>query len=603
MIQDRLRALIEQALSDLDYPKAIFNVEHPSDEKNGDFSTNIALILSKQVGKPPREIAQTVKDELDRSSFEDISKIEIAGPGFINFYVSEQFLISEMKTILDLGEKYGLLNIVNKKRIVVEYTDPNPFKEFHVGHLYSNIVGEAIAKLKEASGAVVWRADFFGDVGMHVAKALWGLMRAFADKEISMEKLAARPLGERIEFFGKAYSVGATAYEENAEAKEDMKQINFLAFKAVQEVVLPQHNKAKKVDYERFIRPGKYDYTEIKELYALGRKWSLEYFETIYQRLGTKFDGYYPESLTGEYGYGMVIDALSKGIFEKGDGGAVIFPGEKHGLHNRVFINSLGLPTYEAKDFGNAVAKSVDFPYDESVIVTGNEINEYFNVMLQALRLYKPELGKVTRHIGHGMVRLPEGKMSSRTGKIVRGEDVLNEAVSRVLTLMADRDIPDLEKTAEMIAQGAIKYAFLKQGVGKDIAFDFDSSLSFEGNSGPYLQYTIVRAKAVLEKSKNNTAEIKEGTHHLNEEEILMLKLMYRFPEVISQASSEYAPHLLATYLYELSQRFNSFYTKHSVLSADNAETRRFRLSLVACSVQILTNGLKLLGIRVPERM
>lgn len=610
MMMDKLKQHIANSLKSLGYGVPDFKLEHPQDENHGDYSTNVALILSKQVGKSPREVAETVKNKLEQSDLMHASakpglveKVVVAGPGFINFYLSEQFLISELRTILSLGEKYGSTNSLNQKRIVVEYTDPNPFKEFHVGHLYSNVVGESVARLLEANGAVVWRADYFGDVGMHVAKALWGLLTLFSQDGTSMATLAGRPLKERVEYFGKAYSTGATAYEEDERAKEEMKQINFLAFKAAQEVVLPHFKVDKMVDYDQFVKPSIYSYEQIREIYAEGRAWSLAYFEDIYSRLGTEFKGYYPESMTGEYGYGMVMDGLSKGIFEKGERGAVIFPGEKHGLHNRVFINALGLPTYECKDFGNAVAKERDFVYDASVIVTGNEINEYFDVVLCAMRLYRPDLGNKTTHIGHGMVRLPEGKMSSRTGKIIKGEDVLDEAKARVLKLMNGRtDDDNMVPVAEMISQAAVKYAFLKQGIGKDIAFDFDASLSFEGNSGPYLQYSVVRARSVLKKSGIVVDDVFD-MEEVNVEETMLLRWLYRYPEVVYQAGKDYAPHILATYLYELAQRFNSFYNKHSVLTANGDTQKRFRLALTASTTIILTNGLCLLGIRVPEKM
>ena len=197
--------------------------------------------------------------------------------------------------------------------------------------------------------------------------------------------------------------------------------------------------------------------------------------------------------MTGEYGYGMVMDGLKKGVFIKGEGGAIIFPGSKYGFHERVFINALGLPTYETKDFGNAIAKQVDFKYDESLIVTGNEINDYFHVVIKALSLLHPEVGEKTRHLGHGMVRLPEGKMSSRTGKILRGEWLLDEAKKYASKLS------DSEKVAEEVGVGAIKYALLKSSIGKDVEFNFEESISFEGNSGPYLQYTFARTQSVLQ--------------------------------------------------------------------------------------------------------
>ena len=447
---------------------------------------------------------------------------------------------------------------------------------------------------------------------MHVAKAIWGLMRKFEKEGLDIQTLGKKNLQDRVEFLGKSYSIGATAYEEDKSAAEDIKEINFLVYKAAQEVVLPSFSEKPRVNYDQYISGKKYDYKNIKELYTEGRGWSLEYFESIYKRLGMHFDGYYPESRTGEFGYEMVLEGLKKGIFERGKEDAIIFPGEKYGLHNRVFINAMNLPTYEAKDFGNAVAKSKDFPYDKSVIVTGNEIDEYFVVVLKALSLYDKKLSDATTHIGHGMVRLPEGKMSSRTGKIVRGEWVLDEAKKRVHKIVEKSDAlkssPDSKKeeTAEEIAQAAVKYAFLKQGVGKNIAFDFDASLSFEGNSGPYLQYTYARARSVLEKADPKDAKAYDFSvlkQKINKDELLILRLMMHFPEVVAEATERYSPNLICSYLFNLAQRFNNLYSKYRIADERDDDSRSFRVNLTAATAQVIKNGLNLLGIGSPESM
>lgn len=600
---------ITQALIDLGitYDQSI-QLEHPADPTHGDYSTNIAMKLFPTVGKEqgysnPRAFAQAIVDTISSSSH--ISSIEVAGPGFINFTLSESWLIEEMSRI-NSKEKYGQNTNLKNKKIIVEYTDPNPFKEFHVGHLYSNIVGESIAKLLEANGATVWRGDYFGDVGMHVAKSIWGLLENFNDEQLTIDDLKKLSLAEKVQYFGKSYARGAQAYESDEKAISEMRSLNFLLFKAAQEIVLSNFNEKPQINYDQFITPSRYDYEEIKNLYIIGREWSLAYFEEIYKRLGTKFDGYYPESRTGEFGYDMVLQGLKNGIFEKGDKGAIIFPGKKYKLHNRVFINALGLPTYETKDFGNAVAKYKDFKYDLSVIVTGNEIDEYFKVVLQALRLVKPELGENTLHISHGMVRLPEGKMSSRTGKILRGEWLIDEAKFHAETILKASKNSDGEtntQLAEKIGQAAIKYALLKQSIGNNVEFDFKDSVSFEGNSGPYIQYTFARTQSILRKAKE-TSNFKFQTSNIEKEELDILRSLYQFPEVVTQAASEYAPHLVATYLFNTAQTFNSFYAKHSVLGTDVSEdTKTFRLQLTTAVGRILKNGLQLLGIQAPEKM
>lgn len=590
-------------------------IEHPSDTAHGDFSTNIALQLFPQLSEfqksqypSPRALASALVEVLllpNSALTKVVQTTEVAGPGFINFFLKDSWLLSEVKKILSQKNSYGKSDSLKGMRISVEYTDPNPFKEFHIGHLYSNIVGESLATLHECMGATVWRGDFFGDVGMHVAKSIWGLLQKFEEDGLSVQGISTWLLPQRIEYFGQAYARGASAYKDNASAKSEMEALNFLIFKAAQELILPQYHKKPEIDFEPYIKPSKYSYSEIKEIYLLGRTWSLEYFETIYQRLGTKFDAYYPESLTGEFGYKIVLEGLQMGYFEKGEGGAIIFPGEKYGLHNRVFINSLGLPTYETKDFGLAQAKYEDFPYDLSYNVTGNEINDYFQVVLMALKKVRPELGEKTVHVGHGMVRLPEGKMSSRTGKILRGEWLLDAAKEAANEILAeDNDFNNFEKDAlsERIALGAIKYALLKQNIGEDIAFDFKKSISFSGNSGPYLQYTFARSRSILRKSKKETRfDLTFDSQKLNEEERAILKWLYRFPEILSEATTSYSPHIICTYLYELAQRFNSFYNKHSVL--EDSPSQEFRLQMTEAVSIIIQNGLQILGIEAPEKM
>jgi arginyl-tRNA synthetase len=234
-------------------------------------------------------------------------------------------------------------------------------------------------------------------------------------------------------------------------------------------------------------------------------------FETIYQRLGTQFTDYFFESVVAEYGMQIVKEYLAKGVFENSQG-AVIFPGKKYGLHDRVFINSLGLPTYEAKELGLAPEKARRWPYDRSFIITANEINEYFKVLLCALQQVRPDLAAKTRHLSHGVVRLPEGKMSSRTGNILTGTWLIDEAKQRLEHIITanhpDWSEGERDTVAEQVAVGAIKYALLKGALGRDIAFQFETSLSFEGNSGPYLQYTAARADAVLKKSTKTDVEM-----------------------------------------------------------------------------------------------
>ena len=448
------------------------------------------------------------------------------------------------------------------KKIMVEFTDPNPFKEFHIGHLYTNIVGEAISRLLSANSAVVKRANYQGDVGMHVAKAIYGLQNL----KIKVEDLEEKSLKEKIKTLGEAYAFGAKVYEDDADKKKEIEQLNKKIY-AKDEAIIG--------------------------LYEKGRQWSLEYFETIYERLGTKFDFYYFESEVGIDGLKLVKEYLQKGVFEESQG-AVIYPGKKENLHDRVFINSLGLPTYEAKELGLAFKKYNDFKYDQSIVITANEIIAYFKVLIAALGKINPDLASKTKHLSHGMVKLPTGKMSSREGNIITGEWLLDEA--KKLLKSKYSEMP--EETAEKVAVGAIKYALLKSSLGHDIEFNFEESINIQGNSGPYLQYTFARTHSIWEKSAQKTdfADIQD----LNPEELALLRTISSFSETVDNAATTFSPNILCEYLFDLSQKFNLFYQKHKIIGSDR---EAFRLALTLGVGQVIKNGLNLLGVSAPEHM
>ncbi len=288
----------------------------PEDTTHGDYTTNVAFSLSKILKKNPFAIAQDIATELQKEMGEDFAKIEAVKPGFINFWFSNTFLTKQAKNIVENKENVGQTDVLHGKKIVVEFTDPNPFKEFHIGHLYTNTVGESLARILQANGAIVWRADYFGDVGMHVAKALWGLEAMFKEDNISMQDLAQKSLKQRIEYFGKAYATGATAYEEDKNAAEEMKKLNKLIYIAAQRMWQKEKDLKPQIDYVKGEQIDEARLHQVYDLYVQGRKWSLAYFDSIYARLHMQFDGYYPESIAGEKGYKLVKEHIADGSFE-----------------------------------------------------------------------------------------------------------------------------------------------------------------------------------------------------------------------------------------------------------------------------------------------
>lgn len=554
LIRDVLEKAVNEALRKLGIAAGDIHLEHPEAGEHGDYATNVALRYAKDAGENPREFAEEIAEKLRDEKDGAIEKIEVAGPGFINFYLSREFFSGTIGEILKKENNYGKNKTRAGKKIIIEYTDPNLFKEFHIGHLMSNTIGEALSRLLEFSGAGVKRANNQGDIGLHVAKALWGLRLTGA----APQDIAA---------LGRAYVLGSEAYETDADAKKEIDAVN-----------------KKMYDGES---------PELALLYEKGKRLSLDYFEAVYKKLGTHFDYYFFESESGPLGKKIVEENMGT-VFEKSDG-AVVFRGEKYGLHTRVFITSNDVPTYEAKEIGLAKLKYEKYPYDISVIVTGNEQRDYFRVVHKAMEFVFPELAQKTIHVPHGMLRLPSGKMSSRTGDVITAEHLIGEAAERIKEKMRDVAIPDKEEVAEEIAIGAIKYSILKNAPGNDIIFDFDASLSFEGDSGPYLQYTYARAKSVVRKAQASgvlpaPAEISNGIGEIE-------RALYRFPEVVSRADSERAPHFVATYLIEIAQIFNNFYANERI--ADSP----YRLALAEATAAVLKNGLWLLGIKAPERM
>jgi len=579
MVRNQIIDLLKKAAGD----DAMADILVPEIEALGHYSTNVAMRLAKAQGKKPMDLAGEITEKLRASApAGTFEKIKTAAPGFINFWLSKETIQKEFEAIVG-DRSFGLNETMKGKMVMVEYTDPNPFKLFHIGHLMTNTIGESFARLYEATGAKVRRANYYGDVGLHIAKSVWGMKQLASETPRENES----PV-KKVDFLGKAYACGSRAYEEKAEAKEEIVAIN------------------KKI-YERSDEA-------INKLYDAGLAWSLAYFETVYKRLGTKFDDYFPESTIGDEGLALVRSRTD--IFKESDG-AVIFPGEQYGLHTRVFVNSQGLPTYEAKELGLNKKKFEMYPLNLSIIVTANEINEYFKVLLKAMELVLPEVAAKTRHASHGMLRLPSGKMSSRTGNITTADSLLGDIKAKLtehVSEKSDLDASEREAVTEIIAVGAIKYSILKQAPGQDIVFDFEKSLSVHGDSGPYLQYTYARLKSILRKSKVSTEggsasggenpKSKASPESLDSEtELALMRKLFDFPDIVANAGKRLAPNLLATYLHQLAMVANHFYESTPILKDENTERMNARLSLVETVARILKSGLNLLGIRSPEKI
>ncbi len=524
------------------------------DEQFGDYATNVAMQLAGKLGKNPKEIAEELSKNLGANK--NIAKAEVAGPGFLNLTLTDEALLAQLEA--------PLLRPLAGKVVVVEYSNPNAFKVLHAGHLYTSIVGDAVANLLEAAGGDVHRVNFGGDVGMHVAKTMWAIVEALGGE--LPEKLNNIKPEDRSEWMAEAYVKGSAAYEDDEAAKQEIIELNKRVYQL--------HKDQDKT-------------SAFAQIYWTCRQWSYDYFDSFYARLGIKFEKYYPESETIALGLETVKKHI--GTVFKESKGAVVFEGEKYGLHTRVFINSEGLPTYEAKDVGLIFKKWEDYHFDRSVYITGNEQEQYLSVVLKAIEQFAPELTRHSEHMHHGIVKLAGGvKMSSRKGNILRAVDVLDAARE------ANKQTND--KDDEQVTLGAVKYAFLKQRLGGDIIYDPSESVSLQGNSGPYLQYASVRAKSILNKVQTPDSRFQT----LEKGERSLARKLSEYPEVVESAITDLLPSHICTYLYELAQVFNRFYENNKVIG-DPRQAER--LTLVKDYANVLKSGLELLGIQAPEKM
>lgn len=554
----QLVAALSKALVALGIEDVTPTLEHPADLAHGDWATNVALAAAKAAKKNPKALAEELVEKL--GTIEGVEKMEVAGPGFINFYLSRKLFATSVADVVAVGPEWGKNAVLKGKRVMYEYTDPNPFKVFHIGHLMSNTVGESLARLTEYSGAQVVRANYQGDIGPHVAKCLWGVMKKGSDPN-------------DIAALAEAYVAGSAAYDEDEKAKAEIDDINKKLYANDE---------------------------SLKLIYDAGRAASLAHFEELYALLGTKFDHYFFESEMGPVGLDVVKGGLEKKVFEESDG-AVVYKGEKVGLHTRVFITKAGTPTYETKELGLDKTKFEREKLDHSVIVTANEQDGFFKVVLAAMAEVLPDVAAKTKHISHGMMVLTSGKMSSRKGNVITGESLIHDMRDAALAKMSERELGDEKQAiADAVAVAAIKFEVLKQGTGRNIVFDPEQSLSFEGDSGPYLQYAHTRALSVLAKAKEE--KIAPSPSMAPDKITDLERVLYRFPEVVMRATEEYEPHYVTTYLTELSGMFNSWYAKEKIVDSHDPHSP-YKVALTQAFATTMKNGLWLLGIQAPDKM
>jgi arginyl-tRNA synthetase len=576
----------------------------PTERTHGDFMTNVAYQLAGKVRRSPKEIATEIVSELEKSSElkKYVEKFEVAGGGFINFRLKKSIIVNLIeKTLLGINNQLGVLK---GKRIMFEYGHPNPFKMIHIGHLRNFILGESLIRTLEYLGAEVIRTNYQGDVGMHVAKSVWGMKEKLKNENLNIEDVSKWDLDRRVVFIGEAYVLGASSYENDDVKKSEIQQINTAIYTVVQEELIKETNWNPKKKYSDFLT-SEIDLPETKTLWELGKQWSLDEFHRIYEMLYSSFVREYMESETLYESDKTVEEAIEKGVLEKSEG-AIVFKGERYGLDTRVFINSLGLPTYEGKELGLANLEFTDFgEIDLCIHNVATEQISFFKVTFKAEELLNPEkfAGK-QYHNAYEFVGLKSGKMSSRKGSVVLAKDIINDAKEMLRPYLENREMPvDVkEDTLQKIAVGAIKYSFLNISAFKYLAFDLETSVNMEGNSGPYVMYTFARANKIGKDAGNasNEADLSVLTQ---KEEIELMRVLATFNTQVIETAKNLSPNTLCAFTYDLAQTFNVFYKQYPILNEKDVEIRNARIKLTSVTAKVLQKSLNLLGIKTVEKM
>ncbi len=558
----KVKRELEEKITDWAFAQGVgdglrFTLERPADKKHGHYSSNLALVLSKALAKKPQDIAQDFVNSFNSPDF--LEKIEIAGPGFLNFYLSRQALANILKEDFSLSSKFS------GKKVLLEHSSPNLFKPFHIGHLVNNSYGEALSRMLSLAGASVKTLAFPSDVSPGIAKAVWAI------KDLRLKDFS-------IEDIGKAYAYGSEKYKTDTVVKNQVDELN-----------------AKIYNYLY----GKTEKDKDIEIYERGKELSLKFFLKTLDLLDSQIDDFIFESEAEKEGKKIVFEN-SPGVFEESEG-AYIFRGSKYGLFDNVFVNSAGFGTYLAKDLGLLKIKFSKYDFDKSITITDAEQKEHFALLKKSAELINKTWAEKSDFLQHGRMAPSSGKFSSRLGNVPLAEDILSEAQEAVEEKIKESGKGDL-KNARYIALAALKYGVLKVSMGKSIVWDKEKALSFEGDSGPYLQYSYARARSVLKKSSKeaelaNLSNFDAPDNLLGSE--LVFELLY-MDDIFEDAVETLSPHKLANYANKLASAFNAFYANEKIIASTDEQFKLFLVNRFANTMKIL---LEAMSIRALDEM
>ncbi len=538
-------------------------LEEPPDPKMGDLAFP-CFGLAKEKKKNPNEVANEIAKKVKISKDSVFREVKVLGP-YVNFFFDRGKLAEKViSEINKKKEKYGSGS--SSEKVMVEYPAPNTNKPLHLGHMRNMAIGEAIARIFEKLGYKVFRVNLHNDRGIHICKSMLAYQKWGG---------GAKPDKKGDHFVGDFYVLFSQKVKEDSRLEEEAKEM------------LKKWESGEK---------------ETFDLWKKMNSWAEKGMEESYKRFGVKFEKIYKESEMYKKGKEMVLEGLKKGVFEKDETGAVFFDLSKYGLDKKFLIRADGTTLYVTQDMYLAFLKYEDFNPDKSIYVVANEQNYHFDVLFKLLEELKKlgyKFAKKNIHVNYGMVNLPSGKMKSREGTVVDADDLMDDLRERAKKEIEKRNRLDKKKLDELsnnISLGAIKFFLLKYDEYKDFVFKPEESLSFEGETGPYLQYSLVRAKNILEKSKEKpkAGELEE------KEEFELAKKLSKFSEVIENAAEKYKPHLVANYAYELASLFSKFYENCPVIES---EKEKERLALVESFIYTMRNCLELMGIEEVELM
>lgn len=541
-------------------------LEIPPDPKLGDYAFP-CFELAKRMKKNPKDIAAELSKKIKKNTL--IAEIKTAGP-YLNFYINKT---EQAKNVLLAVQKEGDFYGKSKKgkeRIVIEYPAPNTNKPLHLGHVRNMVLGKSCSLLLEHIGNDVIAVNLVNDRGIHICKSMLAYQKWGKNKDPD----------RKGDFF-----VGDFYVMFNQKAKD----ITGLEDEA-----------------QEMLRKWEAGDKETLALWKKMRKWALKGFKETYKKFNVSFKKEYYESEIYTFGREIVNNGFKKGILEKDETGAIYANLEKHGLPKKFLLRGDGTSLYMTQDLHLAVEKHKDFKFNSSVYVVGNEQNLHFQQLFKLLELLGYPWAKKCYHLSYGMVFLPEGRMKSREGTVVDADDLVDEIIETAKVEIEKRHgdtltSKQIDKRAKAVGMGAIKFFILKIDPAKDMVYDSNESLSLEGETGPYIQYTHARICSVLKKVKGADVVVDFKAYE-TPEEVKVIDLLGKYPEVVVDAAEHYKPSTLCRYLLDLCQAFNEFYQGTPILKADE-KYRKARLFMLGCVKQVIINGLKLLDIEAPKQM